>query len=134
MTKKGEPFVVILGWPGLLLILFCTLCAAYSGSRIGLTWEILSEDHPELKGFLRDPYPVLAEMAGLVNGKTTSIVMRRISIGSTLYCMFCAYINVIILILCSTTLLNTYICSFFLFLQYHGQIMVVPFDWQVASS
>ena len=69
------------GPAGLFLIIFCTVNVAYTSSRIPIIWELLEVDHPELRVFVRDPYPVLAEKAGLEMGAITSKCLRIIARG-----------------------------------------------------
>jgi len=50
---------------------------------LGICWEILSEMFDEFNDpHVRDPYPLIAEKAGLAIGYKTSKILRRISIGN----------------------------------------------------
>ena len=70
------------GWSGLLLILFFTVNGAYIGSRLGLCWEILAEKFEDFhQTNIRDPYPLIAEKAGLSKGPRVAKLFRMLSIG-----------------------------------------------------
>ena len=56
--------------------------SAYIGSRLGTCWEILEEKHEEFRSHhVRDPYPLIAEKAGLEKGLLVSRLLRSIAIG-----------------------------------------------------
>ena len=56
--------------------------AAYMGSRLGICWEILAEKHEEFRRpHVRDPYPLIAEKAGLEKGVMLSKLLRTIATG-----------------------------------------------------
>ena len=69
------------GPTGLFLISFFTCIAAYTSSRLPIIWQELEKDHLDMTGSLRDPYPTLAERAGLEIGTKTSKAMRAIVVG-----------------------------------------------------
>ena len=88
------------GWSGLLLILFFTVNGAYIGSRLGLCWEILAETFDDFnQPHVRDPYPLIAEKAGLGKGPRVAKLFRAISIGMWLFTfavflfVLCSYQN-----------------------------------------
>lgn len=90
MSRGADPCTIyeldVIGWSGLLLILFFTLNGAYIGSRLGLCWELLSENFEEFNDpHVRDPYPLIAEKAGLAIGPRTSKILRNVSIGKFLF-------------------------------------------------
>ena len=56
--------------------------AAYIGSRLGICWEVLGEKHVEFQSsHVRDPYPLIAEKAGLEKGTMVSKLLRTIAVG-----------------------------------------------------
>ena len=69
------------GPTGLFLIIFFTCIAAYTSSRLPIIWQELEKNHLDMTGPLRDPYPTLAERAGLEIGQKTSKAMRVIAVG-----------------------------------------------------
>ena len=71
------------GWSGILLIAFFSLVGAYMGSRLGLAWEILAETFEDLhQPNIRDPYPLLAEKAGLLKSPLLAKILRGLAIGN----------------------------------------------------
>ena len=79
---KYNQKISFLGWSGLLLILFFAVNGAYIGSRLGLCWEILSEKFDEFnQPHVRDPYPLIAEKAGLSKSPQIAKLLRLVSIG-----------------------------------------------------
>ena len=56
--------------------------SSYIGSRLGICWEVLAEKHEEFRDpHVRDPYPLIAEKAGLEKGKNVSRILRSIAVG-----------------------------------------------------
>ena len=72
------------GWSGMLLIVFFSIQAAYSGTRLGLCWEILAEMGFDefLHSHVRDPYPLIAEKAGSFKGYWVGKIFRFIASGN----------------------------------------------------
>ena len=79
-SKEYSLKKLLLGWPGLPLIAFCAVNAAYNGYKLGITWEVLKEKYPDLKGQIRDPYPKMAERAGLVIGPRMAKTMKLVAV------------------------------------------------------
>ena len=42
--------LLFLGWPGLLIIIFFTVNALFTGTRLGLCWVMLEDRYDEFKG------------------------------------------------------------------------------------
>ena len=73
----------ILGIPGLVLIVMFAFNSSYIGSRLGICWEVLAEKHKEFRDpHVRDPYPLIAEKAGLEKGKNVSRILRSVAVGN----------------------------------------------------
>ena len=65
-----------------MLIVVFSLNSAYIGSRLGICWELLAEKHEEFRRpHVRDPYPLIAEKAGLEKGLLVSKILRFVSTG-----------------------------------------------------
>jgi len=79
------------GWFGLVLILFFTANAGFSGTRLGLCWIMLEERYEEFRGEVRDPYPAIGEKAMGKWGRIVSMV----AISLTLYGGGCVFIVLI---------------------------------------
>jgi len=79
------------GWFGLLLIIFFTINACFTGTRLGLCWIMLEERYEEFRGEVRDPYPAIAEKAVGKWGRLVS----SICITLTLYGGGCVFIVLI---------------------------------------
>ena len=92
-------YVIPPGWPGLLLIVLFSLNAAYIGSRLGVCWDILSEKHSEFRQpHVRDPYPLIAEKAGLEKGARVAKGLRMLAsacVALTLYGAAIVFIELI---------------------------------------
>ena len=60
--------------------------SSYIGSRLGICWEILAEKHKEFHdAHVRDPYPLIAEKAGLEKGRNVSRILRSVAVGNEKY-------------------------------------------------
>jgi len=79
------------GWMGLLLIVFFTINACFTGTRLGQCWIMLEERYEEFRGEVRDPYPAIAEKATGKFGR----ILSSISITLTLYGGGCVFIVLI---------------------------------------
>ncbi|XP_074659614.1 uncharacterized protein LOC141912272 [Tubulanus polymorphus] len=51
------------GYIGVLILIVCTYCAAYTGSILGKCWMILQERYPEYRQPTRYPYPAIGYRA-----------------------------------------------------------------------
>jgi len=91
--------VVQIGIPGLVLIVMFAFNSSYIGSRLGLCWEVLAEKHKEFRDpHVRDPYPLIAEKAGLEKGKNVSRILRLVAVACVILTLYGAAIVFIELI------------------------------------
>ena len=59
--------------------------SSYIGSRLGICWEVLAEKHKDFRDpHVRDPYPLIAEKAGLEKGKNVSWILRSVAVGNSM--------------------------------------------------
>jgi len=79
------------GWPGLLIIIFFTVNALFTGTRLGLCWVMLEDRYDEFKGEIRDPYPAIGQKAIGTVGRILSLICICI----TLYGGGCVFIVLI---------------------------------------
>ena len=76
-----------LGYWGLIFVVLCAGNAAFIGSRLGICWEILADNHEEFQSkpgratHISDPYPLMAEKAGRVYSPMLGKFLRLSSIG-----------------------------------------------------
>ena len=69
----------------MVLIIFFSINAAYIGTRLGILWELLGEKHEEFhQAHVRDPYPLIAEKAGLAKGPRLAKILRTTASGITI--------------------------------------------------
>ena len=83
LNSEFHLVLYILGIPGLVLIVMFAFNSSYIGSRLGICWEVLAEKHKEFRDqHVRDPYPLIAEKAGLEKGKNISRILRSVAVGN----------------------------------------------------
>ena len=78
-----------LGYWGLIFVAVCAGNAAFIGSRLGMCWEILADNHEEFRSEpgratrISDPYPQMAEKAGRAQSLALGKLLRFSSIGES---------------------------------------------------
>ena len=73
----------------MILIIFFSLNGTYIGYIMGRTWETLSDLHEEFRErSVRDPYPLMAEKAGLAVGPKFAKFLRILTIGKIMLTFF----------------------------------------------
>lgn len=117
-------FVGTGGLLGMFLIVFFTLNAGFSGTRLGLCWVMLEERFPEFRGEVRDPYPSIAEKAIGKVGRVLSLVC----ISLTLYgggCVFIVLISQLLGSLMGAAGLHLTLCVWMVIVA----ITLIPLTW-----